>query len=207
MGASNGKSLMPWPESLPATQIRDLLAQGGKASRGRGLRLSPAQARALGLPVQKTAGRRARKNPLDPQAILTSALREKLGEAAVLSEVRGLIPGRRFRADIVIPAARLVIEFDGFQYHRSKAAFQKDRERQNLFVVHGWRVLRFFNKQIRDDLGGVVESIVGLTGRAQRPPLAPCRPHEILSSSESRQERPCTPPKPNSPSLTRSSRR
>lgn len=159
MDASNGKSLMPWPESLPAVQFRDILAQSGKTSRGRGLRLSSAQARALGLPVQ-TAGRRARKNPLDPQAILTAALREKLGESAVLPEVRNLIPGRRFRADIVIPAARLVIEFDGFQYHRSKAAFQKDRERQNLFVAHGWRVLRFFNKQVRDDLEGVVAQVL-----------------------------------------------
>jgi very-short-patch-repair endonuclease len=111
--------------------------------------------------LQKRASVRPAKCPeADPQLILTKALRDRLGHSAVQSEVAGLIPGRKFRADIVIPTARLVIEFDGFKYHRSKAAFQKDRERQNLFVAHGWRVLRFFNKQVRDDLQGVVDTIV-----------------------------------------------
>jgi len=66
------------------------------------------------------------------------------------------------RASLVIRRARLVIEFDGFRYHRSKSAFQADRERQNEFVAHGWRVLRFFHRQVRDDLDGVVARIVSL---------------------------------------------
>lgn len=97
---------------------------------------------------------------VDPQDILFRALVQRMGSDAVRSEVVGLVPGRRYRADIYLPGSRLVIEFDGFQYHRSKQAFQKDRERQNLFVQHGYRVLRFFNRQVRSELGSVVEQIV-----------------------------------------------
>lgn len=125
----------------------------------RGLRLSEDQARQLGSVSERVKAPCVQLKSLDPQAILTAALRHRLGPDAVLSEVEGLIPGRRYRADIVIPSARLVIEFDGFQYHRSKSAFQKDRERQNAFVRHGWRVLRFFNKQVLDDLADALELV------------------------------------------------
>ena len=116
--------------------------------------------------------RRSNAPARDPQAILTEALRARLGAGAVQSEVAGLVPGRKFRADIVIPAARLIVEFDGFQYHRSKAAFQKDRERQNLLVEQGWRVLRFFNAQVRNDLHGVVAQILSIALKTSLPPHA-----------------------------------
>lgn len=122
---------------------------------------APARGRGLRLAAPSTRRPAFRRHlAVDPQAVLTDALRCALGADAVLSEVTGLVPGRRYRADIVIPAARLVIEFDGFQYHRSKAAFQKDRERQNLLIEQGWTVMRFFNKQVRDDLDGVVQQVV-----------------------------------------------
>lgn len=86
----------------------------------------------------------------DPQERLYCYLVSKIGQDRVRKEVEGLIPGRRYRADIVIDQ-NVVFEFDGFAYHRSKTAFQKDRERQNLFVHHGYRVYRFFAKQILED--------------------------------------------------------
>lgn len=101
-----------------------------------------------------------RTSSQNPQDVLFRALARRLGYEAVRSEVEGLIPGRRYRADIYLPESRVVVEFDGFQYHRSKQAFQKDRERQNLFVQHGYRVLRFFNRQVHTDLDRVVEMIV-----------------------------------------------
>lgn len=118
-------------------------------------------------PSKRTSTRTARGPERDPQWVLTQALRDRLGHSSVQSEVVGLIPGRKFRADIVLPAFRLVIEFDGFQYHRSKAAFQKDRERQNLFAEHGWNVLRFFNKQVCADLDGVVAQVLRVAGQKE----------------------------------------
>lgn len=95
-----------------------------------------------------------------PQRLLFDALRKRLGDAEVVWEAKHLIPGRRFRADIYLPVSRLVIEMDGFQYHRSKAAFQKDRLRQNLYVENGFRVLRFFTSQVFAQLDQVIGQIV-----------------------------------------------
>lgn len=64
-------------------------------------------------------------------------------------EMKGAIPGRRFRIDIAFPEAMLAIEIDGWQHHgKTLDAFKIDRKRQNLLVVHGWRVLRFFPGEI-----------------------------------------------------------
>jgi len=128
----------------------------------RGLRLPASAARKLGIVLPESGKKGRGTDPFDPQERLAEALRRVLGPDEVQCEVTGLVPGRRYRADIVIPRARLVIEFDGFRYHRSKSAFQADRERQNAFVAHGWRVLRFFHRQVRNDLDKVVAQIVSL---------------------------------------------
>lgn len=81
-----------------------------------------------------------------PQKVLFEALRKRLG-CDVQWEAEGLIPGRGFKADIFIPP-RTVIEMDGFRFHKSKSAFQADRDRQNLFVMHGYRPIRVYAKQV-----------------------------------------------------------
>lgn len=80
----------------------------------------------------------------NPQKIIYDALCELL-PGRVEWEVKGLIPGRQFRADIRI--GRVVVEMDGFRFHRSKSAFQDDRDRQNLFVAHGYLPLRCYAAQ------------------------------------------------------------
>jgi len=47
------------------------------------------------------------------------------------------------RVDFCWPAARLVVEADGFAYHKDRQAYRRDRERGNELVRLGWRVLRF----------------------------------------------------------------
>ncbi len=81
-----------------------------------------------------------------PQKILFNDLCLRI-PGIPLWEVTGLIPGRKFRADIFIPPS-IVVEMDGFQFHRSKEAFQKDRMRQNLFVANGFKIIRVFAKQV-----------------------------------------------------------
>ena len=46
-------------------------------------------------------------------------------------------------ADLAFPAARLIVEIDGFAYHRDAATFQRDRERRNDLIAAGWTVLNF----------------------------------------------------------------
>jgi very-short-patch-repair endonuclease len=44
--------------------------------------------------------------------------------------------------------ARLIVEVDGYAYHRSPGAFEADRERDVLLALAGWQVLRFTWTQI-----------------------------------------------------------
>lgn len=80
----------------------------------------------------------------NPQKIIFDALCDLL-PGRVEWEVKGLIPGRQFRADIRI--GRVVVEMDGFRFHKSKTAFQDDRDRQNIFVAHGFLPLRCYAAQ------------------------------------------------------------
>jgi len=98
----------------------------------------------------------------DPQTILYDALVKRLPEDAVKWEVPNLIQGRQYRVDILV-GKNIIVEMDGFAYHRSKDAFQKDRERQNLFAAEGYFVFRTFAKEVFDmaSRAALVELIAG----------------------------------------------
>lgn len=46
------------------------------------------------------------------------------------------------------PAARVSVEADSWTYHRTRAAFERDRERDALLAAAGWRVHRFTDRQV-----------------------------------------------------------
>jgi very-short-patch-repair endonuclease len=50
--------------------------------------------------------------------------------------------------DFVWRDRRLIVEVDGYAYHRSPSAFEADRERDVTLSVAGWQVLRFTWAQI-----------------------------------------------------------
>jgi very-short-patch-repair endonuclease len=50
--------------------------------------------------------------------------------------------------DFVWREKRLIVEVDGYAYHRSPSAFEQDRERDVTLALAGWRVLRFTWAQI-----------------------------------------------------------
>lgn len=50
---------------------------------------------------------------------------------------------RHYRIDLAYPESKIAIEIDGWEYHRSRSAFDDDRNRANDLVVAGWHVLRF----------------------------------------------------------------
>jgi hypothetical protein len=50
--------------------------------------------------------------------------------------------------DFVWRDRRLIVEVDGYAYHRSPAAFEADRERDVTLTTKGWRVLRFTWAQV-----------------------------------------------------------
>jgi very-short-patch-repair endonuclease len=53
------------------------------------------------------------------------------------------VGGRTFRIDLAYPQCKLAIELDGWDYHRSRTAFDADRARANHLVVAGYDLLRF----------------------------------------------------------------
>jgi very-short-patch-repair endonuclease len=50
--------------------------------------------------------------------------------------------------DAVWTADRLVVEVDGWTYHRTRAAFERDRQRDGRLLVAGYRVLRITWRQL-----------------------------------------------------------
>jgi very-short-patch-repair endonuclease len=48
-----------------------------------------------------------------------------------------------FEVDALWPAARLVVELDGWAFHHHRAAFQRDRTRDANLQAAGYAVLRF----------------------------------------------------------------
>ena len=46
------------------------------------------------------------------------------------------------------PTERLVVEIDGFEYHRTRAAFERDRDRDLALQLVGLRVVRLTGRSI-----------------------------------------------------------
>jgi very-short-patch-repair endonuclease len=61
--------------------------------------------------------------------------------------------------DFVWRDRRLIVEVDGYAYHRSPASFESDRERDVTLTVAGWTVLRFTWAQIEARGGWVAAAI------------------------------------------------
>ena len=53
------------------------------------------------------------------------------------------VRGRRRRIDLCYPAERIAIEYDGWDFHRGRRAFDADRARGNDLVILGFQLLRF----------------------------------------------------------------
>jgi hypothetical protein len=64
-----------------------------------------------------------------------------------------------YRVDLAYPNERVAIEYDGFVPHSQKSQFERDRQRQNAFVLNGWTVLRFTAVDLRDRPYGIVREV------------------------------------------------
>lgn len=60
--------------------------------------------------------------------------------------------------DFFCPSKKLIIELDGGQ-HNLENYQVKDQERQKHLQSQGYKVLRFWNNEIDDNLEGVIEKI------------------------------------------------
>lgn len=71
-----------------------------------------------------------------------------------------------FEVDAVWHDRRLIVELDGYESHRTRQAFERDRERDACLAEHGWRVLRFTWLQVVHE----PETVVGALRRTLTQP-------------------------------------
>jgi very-short-patch-repair endonuclease len=68
--------------------------------------------------------------------------------------------GDRFRLDLAYPEAKLAIEYDGWDTHRTRSAFDADRRRDRILQVNGWVVLRLTSKTSDAEIVETVRAFV-----------------------------------------------
>jgi len=57
------------------------------------------------------------------------------------------------------PAARIVVETDGWRFHRDRAAFERDALRSQRLAAEGWTVVRVTWRQLGEDPAGVAQRL------------------------------------------------
>lgn len=71
----------------------------------------------------------------------------------------------RFEVDVLWRAERLVVEVDGYAFHGTRAAFERDRVRDAELQAAGFAVLRVTWRQLHDTPEATVASIARLLAR------------------------------------------
>jgi very-short-patch-repair endonuclease len=67
-----------------------------------------------------------------------------------------------FRVDFLWTDARLVVETDGWDTHKTRAAFEEDRARDQALAVAGYRTVRFTHRQVVDNPSSVAATLSAL---------------------------------------------
>ena len=77
------------------------------------------------------------------------------------------INGGKIRPDLVIGKGdkKIVVEFDSFKYHSDSKQLMKDKQRERIIQALGYQVYRFSNKEIIENLGGVINEIIKIIKR------------------------------------------
>lgn len=110
------------------------------------------------------------KSPEHPEFKLGLFVEQVFKHEAV---TRGLMPlkeisGRRFQLDVAVERLKICFELDGYSHHGlSKKGFAKDRERDRLLMLAGWRVFRFTAKQVNQDGFGTIEVLKAIKAASE----------------------------------------
>ncbi|HZJ39846.1 MAG TPA: DUF559 domain-containing protein [Demequina sp.] len=71
------------------------------------------------------------------------------------------------RIDFVVEES-VAVEVDGWEFHQSRDAFERDRARDRALLAGGMPVMRFTARELRGDLVGVVRQVAEVAQRAPR---------------------------------------
>ena len=115
------------------------------------LRRAEEVAQRLGEPVK----------PQGPRSPLEAAFLALCDEAPL---VNGTVEG--FEVDFHWPDARLIVETDGHEHHGTRAAFERDRARDQALMAAGWTVLRFTYRQVLEEPARVRDVLLSVRSRS-----------------------------------------
>ena len=101
--------------------------------------------------LQHKRARELRKNSTKAESVLWQALRNRRLKGL---KFRRQHPIGHYIVDFCCPEKKVIIELDG-GYHLY--TYEKDQKRQRELESLGYRVLRFWNEDILEDLGAIVQ--------------------------------------------------
>ena len=88
------------------------------------------------------------------ESVLETKILQAIAQAGLPKPVTQfrVMDGTRFvgRFDLAYPTAKVIIEADGYRWHSGRAAWHKDRSRDNDLNRLGWTVLRYTAQDLRD---------------------------------------------------------
>jgi very-short-patch-repair endonuclease len=117
--------------------------------------IEAALARTSGRPGRGHAAMRAAL--AEARARATQLTRRALEERFLTLVTRARLPQPRtnvwfpaldFEADALWPEERVAVELDGWEHHRTRDAFHRDRAKANTLTLAGWTVLRFTHDDV-----------------------------------------------------------
>lgn len=74
---------------------------------------------------------------------------------------------RGLEVDCLFRTARLIVEIDGFTYHSSPTAIERDHHRDQVLYLAGYDVIRFTWKQLDEQPDRVLAKVAGALARAE----------------------------------------
>lgn len=107
--------------------------------------------------------RRLRRDSTDAESVLWYGLRD----SRLPFKVRRQHPIGTYIADFAIPSRKLIIEIDGGQH---ADAVEADALRTREMNTYGYRVIRFWNNDVLENLDGVLQSIIAAAEAAPTSP-------------------------------------
>ena len=136
------------PDPLHPSPLR-----GGVGGGGPQTRMNVIESRAMNN-RQREFAHRMRAQPTDAERVLWHRLRCDIAVAG--SHFRRQVPIGPFIVDFASRKAKLVIELDGGQHNWQQ---ESDEARTRRIKASGYRVLRFWNNDVFENLDGVLSEI------------------------------------------------
>ncbi len=115
---------------------------------------------------QRGAAKRLRRDLTDAERALWEVLRAHRFEGVGF---RRQMPIGRYIVDFVAHRMRLVVEIDGGQHYAAEGS-ARDHERDNWLAGRGYRVLRFSNLDVLENIDGVADAIAAALPPSQPSP-------------------------------------